>query len=40
MSNIPKLTVEKSLHVGDWDPTHRPPEIPPDIPGLTTINGP
>lgn len=40
MSNIPKLTVEKSLHVGDWDPTHRPPQPPPDIPGLTTINGP
>jgi hypothetical protein len=40
MSNDPKLTVEKSLHVGDWDPTHRPPQIPPDIPGLTTINGP
>lgn len=40
MSNYPKLTAEKSLHVGSWDPTHLPPQPPPDIPGLTTINGP
>lgn len=40
MSHYPKLTVEKSLHVGSWDPTHKPPFPPPDIPGLTTINGP
>ena len=40
MSNFPKVSVEKSLHVGPLDPSHKVPFSPPDQPGLATINGP
>jgi len=40
MSNFPKLSAEKSLHVGPLDPSHKVPFSPPDQPGLATINGP
>lgn len=40
MSNFPKVSVEKSLHVGPLDPSHKISFPPPDQLGLATINGP